>query len=148
MIVANSILLAFYDPTNPNAIDTGIFAYLDTVFLVIYTTEMLLKILGLGFVLSPGAYLRDSWNILDFIIVISAYLQLMISSGANLSVLRSFRVLRPLRTISGIEGLRIIVTVIMKCISLLVDIIIILTFFFIIFAIAGLNLWMGVLKMR
>lgn len=35
---------------------------------------MALKIVGLGFLLNEGAYLRDPWNILDFIIVSSAYL--------------------------------------------------------------------------
>lgn len=33
---------------------------------------MILKIIGLGFIFSEDAYLRDSWNILDFVIVISA----------------------------------------------------------------------------
>lgn len=148
VIIANSIVLALEDPTNPGSNSTGFLATLDVVFLVLYTLEMVLKILGLGFILNKGSYLRDSWNILDFIIVLSAYLQLLISSGANLSVLRSFRVLRPLRTISGIEGLRVIVSALMKAITLLVDTVIILVFFFIIFAIAGVQLWSGVLKKR
>lgn len=148
VIVLNSIILAFYDPLNPNQFDVGVFAYFDTAFLTLYTIEMMLKIFAYGLVLNKGSYLRDSWNILDFTIVMSSYLQMMISSGTNLNVLRSFRVLRPLRTISGIEGLRVIVTVLMKSISLLLDILIILMFFFIIFAIAGLNLWFGVLKYR
>ena len=98
--------------------------------------------------LNQNAYLRDPWNILDFVVVLSAYLQLLLSSGANLGVLRSFRVLRPLRTISGIEGLRVIVSALMKAVTLLVDTVIILLFFFIIFAIAGAQLWSGVLKKR
>jgi hypothetical protein len=36
--------------------------------------EMVLKILGLGFVFNKGAYLRDPWNILDFVIVMTGYL--------------------------------------------------------------------------
>lgn len=148
VIVANSISLTLYDPTNPDASNTGFLGSLDTVFLVLYSTEMVLKILGLGFIFNKGAYLRESWNILDFVIVLSAYLQLMVSSGANLSVLRSFRVLRPLRTISGIEGLRVIVTALMKAVTLLVDTVIILLFFFIIFAIAGVQLFGGILKKR
>ena len=148
VIVANSISLALEDPTNPDSGNTGFLATLDTVFLVLYSVEMGLKIIGLGFLFNKGAYLRESWNILDFIIVCSAYLQLLLSSGANLSVLRSFRVLRPLRTISGIEGLRIIVSALMKAITLLVDTVIIMVFFFIIFAIGGTQLWAGVLKKR
>ena len=148
VIILNSIVLTLEDPTDPESNDTGFLATLDTIFLALYTLEMVLKILGLGFVLNKDAYLRDSWNILDFVIVTSAYLQLIISSGANLSVLRSFRVLRPLRTISGIEGLRVIVSALMKAVTLLVDTVIILVFFFIIFAIAGTQLWSGSLMKR
>ena len=35
---------------------------------------MLFKIVGLGFIFGKGAYLRDPWNILDFVIVMSAWL--------------------------------------------------------------------------
>ena len=45
---------------------------METVFLILYTIEMGLKILALGIYFSPNAYLRDYWNILDFVIIISA----------------------------------------------------------------------------
>ena len=71
---------------------------------------MALKIIGYGFIFNKGAYLRDAWNLLDFVIVTTGYVGIILSGGGvNLSVLRSFRVIRPLRTISSIEGLRIIV---------------------------------------
>lgn len=64
---------------------------------------MCMKILGYGFIFNKGAYLRDAWNVLDFVIVISGYISMILSGGGvNLSVLRSFRVIRPLRTISSI----------------------------------------------
>jgi hypothetical protein len=34
---------------------------------------MIIKIMGIGFVFDEGSYLRDAWNILDFVIVISSY---------------------------------------------------------------------------
>ena len=68
------------------------------------------------------------------------------NSSVNLKVLRSFRVIRPLRTISGIEGLRVLVSALLSAIPLLRDTILVLTFFFIIFAIAGLQIWSGILK--
>jgi hypothetical protein len=102
----------------------------------------------MGFVMARGAYLRDGWNILDFIIVISAYVSIIFSSGVELNLLRIFRVLRPLRTISGIEGLRVLVTSLIAAMPLLANTIIILLFFFLIFAIGGLQLWLGILKNR
>lgn len=96
------------------------------------------KIVAMGFFLNKGSYLRDAWNILDFIIIISGYLGYILEGGgANLSVLRSFRVIRPLRTISSVEGLRIIVSSLVNALPLLRDTIMVLIFFFLIFAIAG-----------
>jgi len=40
------------------------------VFLIIFTTEAIIKIIAYGFVMHPGAYLRSGWNMLDFVIVI------------------------------------------------------------------------------
>ena len=123
----------------------------EDMFLYLYTAEMLLKIFGQGMVLNEGSYLRDSWNILDFIIVISAYLPLVFASegsGLNLSILRSFRVLRPLRTISSVKHLRIILVTLGAAVSLLINTLIILLFFFLIFAIAGLQLFSGYLLRR
>jgi len=123
----------------------------DNVFLCLYSIEMLLKIFGMGFIFNRGAYLRDAWNILDFVIVSSAYFSIFAASengGMNLNVLRSFRVLRPLRTISSIEGLKVLVTALLSALPLLRDTIIILIFFFLIFAIAGVQLLSGYLKRR
>lgn len=110
---------------------------------------MALKILGLGFVWNRGAYLRDAWNILDFFIVMTGYLQLMLQGVSfNLSGLRVFRVLRPLKSISSVAGLKMIVTALLNSLPLLRDTIIVLFFFFFIFAIAGLQLFSGYLKRR
>ena len=148
VIIVNSFAMALEDPSDGQSTG-GIFYILDYIFLGLYTLEMILKIFGMGFILPKGSYLRDSWNILDFIIVVSGYIPMVVASGStNLNVLRSFRVLRPLRTISGIEGLRTLVSTLLSAIPLLRDTILVLTFFFIIFAIAGLQLWSGVLKRR
>jgi len=39
----------------------------------IFTVEAALKILALGFVLHRGSYLRNTWNIMDFIVVVTGY---------------------------------------------------------------------------
>lgn len=69
-------------------------------------------------------------------------------SSANISALRSFRVLRPLRTISGIEGLRVIVGALISSMPLLRDAMLVILFFFIIMAIGGGQLFSGSLKNR
>ena len=85
--------------------------------------------------------MRDAWNVLDFFIVGTGLLSnfnTVSSGGLNLSGLRALRVLRPLRTINKIEGLKLIVTALLSALPLLRDTIIILMFFFFIYAIASL----------
>lgn len=43
------------------------------VFTVIYTLEALVKCIARGFILEKFTFLRDPWNWLDFIVIISAY---------------------------------------------------------------------------
>ena len=72
VILANSFTMILDDSgTNDNP--DPIWAFLETVFLVLYTIEMVFKILGLGFIFNEDAYLKDSWNILDFFIVVTSY---------------------------------------------------------------------------
>lgn len=117
---------------------------------------MVLKIIGLGFIFNDEAYLRDSWNVLDFVIVISAMLpyiqaapeqdelrqevgiRVETGGGASISGLRSFRVLRPLRTITSIKGLKVLIMALLAAIPLLRDTLMILLFFFIVFSIGCL----------
>ena len=72
IIILNCVTLAMEDPTaeEVSALDTAF----ENIFQGLYTVEMLFKIIGLGFVTGPHPYMCDPWNILDFIIVMSAYL--------------------------------------------------------------------------
>jgi len=40
-------------------------------FLAIFCVEATFKIVALGFVLHRGAYLRNAWNIMDFVVVVT-----------------------------------------------------------------------------
>ena len=114
---------------------------------------MILKILGQGFIFNKGAYLQDYFNMLDFFIIMSAYLSMMQSDkgkegGIQLSSLRAFRVLKPLRAVNNVPGLRLIMSSILSALPLLKDTIVVLMFFFLIFAIGGVNLFSGMLRQR
>lgn len=43
----------------------------ENYFLGIFCVEAVVKILALGFVLHRGAYLRNVWNMMDFIVIIT-----------------------------------------------------------------------------
>lgn len=69
------------------------------IFLAIYSLESLIKCVAKGFILNNYTYLRSPWNWLDFLVILSGYLTSFIEMG-NLAGLRTFRVLRALKTIS------------------------------------------------
>lgn len=105
VILFNSVMLARDDPTSNG--DNN--AMIDLVLLIIYTVEMMFKITAMGFIFGKGAYLKDSWNILDIVIIGTGYLPyLSSSSDLNLSALRSLRVLRPLKSVTKIKSLKLL----------------------------------------
>jgi hypothetical protein len=107
------------------------------------------KIIALGFMGKKGSsgYIRDPWNKLDFVVVIISVIG-MLPGLPNLSVLRTFRVLRPLRTLAKSPGLRKIIGAVIDSIPDLANVIVLLTFVLLIFAIAGLVFWNGILHAR
>lgn len=102
--------LAFEHPLeNPKSEKMKVLDQIDLVFTSIFCFEAVLKIIALGFIINGRrSYLRDSWNVLDFLIVVLSVVSL--SLDANLSfikVLRVARILRPLRLIQRAQGLKI-----------------------------------------
>ncbi|THD25480.1 Voltage-dependent calcium channel type D subunit alpha-1 [Fasciola hepatica] len=121
---------------------------IENVFIVIFTVECALKIVAFGFVMHSGAYLRNGWNILDFTIVVLGLLQPLIQemveeSGVDVKALRAFRVLRPLRLVSGLPSLQVVLNAIMRAMVPLLHIALLVIFVIIIYAIIGLELFSG-----
>uniref|UniRef100_A0A4W6E123 Voltage-dependent L-type calcium channel subunit alpha n=1 Tax=Lates calcarifer TaxID=8187 RepID=A0A4W6E123_LATCA len=130
------------------------------VFLVIFTIETFTKILAYGLVMHPSAYIRSGWNLLDFIIVIVGLFSVIAEAmtdhkpgeahhaagkpgGLDVKALRAFRVLRPLRLVSGVPSLQIVLNSIMKAMVPLLHIGMLVMFVIIIYAIIGLELFIG-----
>lgn len=74
VILMNSLVMMTEDPADKDPPEY--FAVIDNIFLGLYSVEMVLKILGMGLIFGEHAYLKNSWNILDFVIVISGYITL------------------------------------------------------------------------
>ena len=77
-IILNSILIACVDyrAVDDNyqpSIVTSIIEKCEVVFTVVFATECLLKVIAYGFMKGRHAYIRDGWNVLDFIIVVIRY---------------------------------------------------------------------------
>ncbi|XP_070780058.1 sodium channel protein type 4 subunit alpha B [Enoplosus armatus] len=117
------------------------------VFTFIYTFEATIKVLSRGFCVGGFTFLKDPWNWLDFMVISMAYLTEFVDLG-NVSVLRTFRVLRALKTITVIPGLKTIVGALIQSVKKLADVMILTVFCLSVFALIGLQLFMGNLRQK
>ncbi|XP_036067985.1 calcium channel, voltage-dependent, L type, alpha 1D subunit, a isoform X1 [Oryzias melastigma] len=171
-IFANCMALAVYIPF-PEDDSNSTNHDLETVeyaFLIIFTIETFLKIIAYGLVMHQNAYVRNGWNMLDFVIVViglfSVVLELLTKEepkgegdaannhpsmhghggkpgGFDVKALRAFRVLRPLRLVSGVPSLQVVLNSIIKAMVPLLHIALLVLFVIIIYAIIGLELFIG-----
>uniref|UniRef100_A0A8C5FYN5 Voltage-dependent L-type calcium channel subunit alpha n=1 Tax=Gouania willdenowi TaxID=441366 RepID=A0A8C5FYN5_GOUWI len=160
-IFANCVALAIYIPF-PGDDSNSTNQELETVeyaFLIIFTIETFLKIIAYGFVMHQNSYVRNGWNMLDFVIVIVGLFSVVLEmitkdadSGSqsggkpgpfDVKALRAFRVLRPLRLVSGVPSLQVVLNSIIKAMVPLLHIALLVLFVIIIYAIIGLELFIG-----
>uniref|UniRef100_UPI00398EC875 sodium channel protein type 4 subunit alpha B n=1 Tax=Pristiophorus japonicus TaxID=55135 RepID=UPI00398EC875 len=137
-ILANCVFMTMSDPAPWTK-------NVEYTFTGIYTFEALIKIFARGFVIDCFTFLRDPWNWLDFSVITMAYITEFVDLG-NVSALRTFRVLRALKTITVIPGLKTIVGALIQSVKKLADVMILTVFCLSVFALIGLQLFMGNLK--
>eukprot|EP00613_Pedinella_sp_CCMP2098_P008916 CAMPEP_0171677750 /NCGR_PEP_ID=MMETSP0990-20121206/55239_1 /TAXON_ID=483369 /ORGANISM="non described non described, Strain CCMP2098" /LENGTH=580 /DNA_ID=CAMNT_0012264227 /DNA_START=113 /DNA_END=1852 /DNA_ORIENTATION=+ len=74
-IIISSIMLAAQGPTADKKLPFWVgMAYVDFLFIVIFAVECALKIVVQGFLFCPDAYLKDPWNVLDFVVVLVGWI--------------------------------------------------------------------------
>ncbi|XP_075458516.1 voltage-dependent L-type calcium channel subunit alpha-1C isoform X6 [Ascaphus truei] len=159
-IFANCVALAVYIPfpeDDSNATNSNL-ERVEYLFLIIFTVEAFLKVIAYGLLFHPNGYLRNGWNLLDFIIVVVGLFSAILEqatkadggsaiggkgAGFDVKALRAFRVLRPLRLVSGVPSLQVVLNSIIKAMVPLLHIALLVLFVIIIYAIIGLELFMG-----
>jgi len=148
LIAMNSLLLMINYPNNNDPYFIKTIELITTLISAFFLGEAFSKIISLGFFIGEGAYLKDSWNILDFIIVLSSILNWILDafSSVSLTFLRGFRAmraLRPLRMISKDEGMKTIVNSLLKAIPSLFNVALINILFLVVFGILGVQIFKG-----
>lgn len=119
LIAISTVNLAIETPLDkPGIMKLRVLQYIDYGMTAAFTFEMCLKIFVYGFLLTgPHAYLKQGWNCLDFVIVLSALIGLnpnATSSLKSLKTLRILRVLRPLKLASKNKDLKVAITALFK----------------------------------
>ena len=112
----------------------------------LFTLECVINIILYGFIVNGDAsYLRDSWNQLDFIIVVFSIFSLA-AADSNLGFLKVFRmlrVLRPLRVLKRNPGLRIQVLSLLNAMPGIRNLMVISLLILMLFGILGVTFFKG-----
>ena len=133
MILVSSLTIAIDVPRLPSDSSTKLLLdSLTHVFTFIFGLELLVKMVAWG----PTSYFRDGWNVLDFFIVCTSLLALLVFALPELEfliALRVLRVLRPLRLLARNEGTRLVMSVLFNCFGIVSAILAVVIFVMTIF---------------
>jgi hypothetical protein len=111
IVVISSILMLFDNPLeDPNQFFFQVLYIINQVITGIFVLELMVKVIVYGLIANgESSYLKNGWNILDFVIVLTSILGLLVEhaeivsgSSANkyLELFKMLRVLRSLRMIT------------------------------------------------
>ena len=152
-ILVGALTMACQTPLmDPNMGIVTFFKVLDYVFAFIFLVECVAKVVAFGFLLNgPGSYLRDNWNILDFVIVVVSILMLIGDVAGDalpfdvkvFRVLRVARVFRPLRMMTRYPGLKLVLNSLICAIPGAFNVMIVCVLIMVIFAILGQGFFKG-----
>lgn len=116
--------------------------YLIELINILFFIEAITKICAHGFVFGKNTYLRNGWNIMDFIILCTAL------AGDLFKPARLLRILRPLRMIKRLPRLRLYTEALISSMPNIFRVLGFLFFMIMLFAIIGLQLFNGELYYR
>lgn len=145
IILASSVSLAIDNPLrDPQTIMVKAIQVCDMVFTGVFVGEVTAKVLAYGLLLEKNAYLRNGWNLLDFIVALVSIVNLAsLGPGNSLKALRTLRVLRPLRMVKRLPELKVVVDALLLSVPSVADVAVLCALFFLVFASFGVNFLKG-----
>ena len=117
-ILVMMVALAYDAPSkNLSDLEQLLVSGVDLLTCILFTIEAVFRIIAQGFCVGPGTYLRNSWNVLDLVIVSSAWMAVAIGFVAQhtgdearseelVELLRSLRLIRPLHLLRYLDGVK------------------------------------------
>lgn len=85
------------------------FVWTDTAFAIVFTLEAAIKIIADGFFWTPNAYFRSTWGVIDAIVLITLWINvvtLFTEDGAVSRAVGAFKALRALRLLNVSDSAR------------------------------------------
>ncbi|CAF4166245.1 unnamed protein product, partial [Rotaria sp. Silwood2] len=138
VIIINTLSMAIEHHGQPQSL-TNILEYSNYVFIILFTIEMLFKIIAEGCL----EYIKNPFNIFDGGIVVISLIELCGAKNSGLSVLRTFRLLRVLKLVQFMPTLRRQLVIMLKTLDSVAAFLLLLTLFVFIFSVLGMHLFGG-----
>jgi len=146
LIALSSIFMATFDWRG--AVDDPYNVFVnevtDPILLAFFSLEMGFKVVAWGFFLDKDTYLRDAWNWMDFIVVVTALIESLGLVENGLGFLRLFRILRPLRSLNAVPQMKVLVRTVVSSVPRLFNVIGVTVVLFVIFGSIGTTLFGGI----
>lgn len=146
--VLASILLVILDEPSTrlmrsiNHSDTA-FKQGDFILSIIFVVEIMIRVIADGLILPPKAYLRNSWNRLDFVVVLLNFTTLFAGTGDLPRALGTVRSLRILRLIRYFSGIRDVFVDLFHAFPLMLDALLLVFLVMVFFSVYGVNMLGG-----
>ena len=151
LVIINAIILAADSPTQDP--DTAArLMHINNVLAIVFAVEISIRIMVQGFVMHRNSYLRNVWNVIDFIVVAAGITGFMLtyapttrqpSQLSSIRALRALRTLRPLRVAHRAPGLRLVTNAFFKAFPAIGNFLMVILFVYLIFGVIGMQLFQG-----
>jgi hypothetical protein len=146
-IMLNSIFLAVNLSLDDQFIDNSTWDKIEYYFIIVYTLEAIIKLISWGLYEGRKAYLKEVWNILDGVVVISSLLTLVVTER-HFHVIKNIRLFRPLRSVFLLPQLKLLITMLTESLKKLFNLLMLILLLYIFFGAFGINVYNGVLSKR
>ena len=132
LIIINAIVLALETSATAMALAGDLLIALDRTILAVFVIELVAKMVAYR-----ARFVRDPWNIFDFIVVGIA----LIPTSEGLAVLRALRILGVLRLISTVPSLRRVVGALLQAIPGMSSVVLLLSVIYFVFSVMATKLF-------
>uniref|UniRef100_A0A3P9BKD6 Ion transport domain-containing protein n=1 Tax=Maylandia zebra TaxID=106582 RepID=A0A3P9BKD6_9CICH len=113
---------------------------LGSLVFLYFIMEMLIKTIALGFIGHKGSYLSSHWNKFDLFIIFAELISMCLYLSSH--------AIKPVRLISRVPSMRILVTILLETAPMLGNVLILYAFVIHIFGVIGVQMWAGKLRNR
>jgi hypothetical protein len=138
IILLNTLVLSLDKYPEFEGDTAEVLGVVNTVFTIIFTLEVVLKLLGLG----VRGYAADKFNLFDALIVVISIAEMFAAEGGPLSALRAFRLFRIFKIFRA-GDLRTLLDSIAFTVVTIKDYTILLALFIYVFALLGMSFFAG-----